>query len=372
MDKSAFGVVASITNPSTTGYLAYLAFADSWSQVADQVILVDGGSTDDSITFLRDWIGHRRNVIILENGQTQWGEHCLWHVSQPWINMNFGLAHLDVQWGFVQGADHVLDLATTAGMRRELADLEQVSIVAYYRGKPGSNGIRRRVDARSYAINLRLHGKESPAIIGMDLDTGLGSDWPLFPVYKSVFQDPQTRFVKRIYSGRAVSVGNSRLSVQCISYGHFFFTVEQCMQKVRRWDRANARFLGIAPKRDLELKLLNQIYAIKGFRSKEEVMAWDHPPEVLKVIDAFYEPGMLGGAIREISPIQARAAQALRKLLGLERHLRTRWMRARGYRGLKELHQWVPLDAPDPEPLDVARVYAEQDRFLPSWARLQS
>jgi len=39
------GVVTAITNPLSTGYLAYLAFVDSWSKVADQVILVDGGWT---------------------------------------------------------------------------------------------------------------------------------------------------------------------------------------------------------------------------------------------------------------------------------------------------------------------------------------
>jgi len=50
-DRPIIGVVASITNPLTTGYLAYLAFADSWSKVADEVVIVDGGSTDGSLEF---------------------------------------------------------------------------------------------------------------------------------------------------------------------------------------------------------------------------------------------------------------------------------------------------------------------------------
>ena len=78
---------------------------------------------------------------------------------------------------------------------------------------------------------------------------------------------------------------------------------------------------------------------------------------------------MLGGAIRKVSQTQERAVQVIRRLMGLERHLRTRRLRAQGYRGLKELHQWVPLGAPDPEPLDVAALYAEQNRYLPAWAK---
>ena len=372
------GVVTAITNPLSTGYLAYLAFVDSWSKVADQVILVDGGSTDESIGLLEEWTGHKDNVSILRNDLTFWGGGDKWHAYQLGLNLNLGLMTLHTNWGFLLGADHVVDVRTALEMRSELADLENVAIVTYYRGKPdslvkpGSRGIRRRIDARSYAINRRLlEVRDFNVVLGLDLRTGLGSDWPLRAMMKSSFRDPVTGVCKHTYAGHAIPVtGPGQLSAECVSYGHFFFTMEQCLHKIRRWDRASARFLGIAPKRDLELRLLNGLYSIKGFRSKEEVMAWDHPPEILRVIDRFYEPGMLGGAIREISPAQARAAQALRKLLGLERHLRTRWMRAQGYRGLKELHRWVPLDAPDPEPLDVRAAYMEQDKYLPPKYRI--
>jgi hypothetical protein len=177
--------------------------------------------------------------------------------------------------------------------------------------------------------------------------------------------------VKRILAGKPYPV-KKVIDLECAVFGHFFFDLSTTLQKLCRWNQASARYLGIAPMRYAEHRLMTNLYGIVGWCSKVTMMNSDHPPEILRVIDRFYEPGMLGGAIREVSPAQARAAQALRKLLGLERHLRTRWMRAQGYRGLKELHQWVPLDAPDPEPLDVARVYAEQDRFLPAECRVNN
>jgi len=297
-----------------------------------------------------------------------------WHAFQSGVNLNIGLLSLSTDWGLPTGADHISDSRTASNLHEDLRAINNLPAATCYRGKPGARGIIHRLDDRTPLVNLRLLRRQGvEPLLGLDLSRSLGSDYPLCPAKKSRFTDPITGVCKPIYAGCQIPLqGRGKVHIEVISYGHFFFTMEQCLHKIRRWDRASARFLGIAPKRDLELRLLNGLYCIKGFRSKEEVMAWDHPPEILRVIDRFYEPGMLGGAIREISPAQARAAQALRKLLGLERHLRTHWMRAQGYRGLKELHQWVPLDAPDPEPLDVARVYAEQNRFLPSWARGQN
>ncbi len=370
--RPSIGVITGITNPLSTSYFSYLAFVETWSKVATQVILVDGGSTDESLRFLEKWAGNKRNVHVIQSQLTYWGDGDKWHGDQLGINLNVGLAALTTDWGFVVGADHVLDIRTTSELHQELADLQDIIVATNHRGKPDGTGIRHRIDARSFAINLRLIRSQGfHAVIGVDANTGLGSDWPLCPSEKSAFRDPITGAHKCIFAGQAISVGGpGKLSAECISYGHFFFRLDQCLRKVRRWDRAQARFLGIAPKRDMELDLLNGLYSIKGFRSKEEVMGWDHPPEILRVIERFYEPGMLGGAIREISPVQQRTAQALRKLLGLERHLRTRWLRARGYRGLKELHHWVPLDAPDPEPLDVRKAYEEQDKYLPPQYRV--
>lgn len=368
----SIGVVAAITNPLTSGYLAYLAFADSWSKVADEVILVDGGSTDGSLELLREWIGEQHTICIVRNDLTYWGAGGKWHVDQSSVNLTIGLLSLNTDWGIPTGADHILDIRTASDLHKDLAAMNGFVLATCYRGKPGTYGIMHRLDDRTPLVNLRLLRQSGvEPVLGLDLDRGLRSDYPLYPTRKSCFRDPVTCMRKPTYGGHQIPLrGRGKLSFEVISYGHFFFNIEECLQKVRRWDQANARFLGIAPKHDMELRLLNGLNFIVDFHGKHDIMGWDHPAEVLRVVEQFYEPGMLGGAIRRISPAQEKAAKALRELLGLERHLRTRWLRARGYRGLKEMHQWVPLEAPDPEPLDVRKAYMEQDKYLPPKYRI--
>jgi hypothetical protein len=370
--RPTLGVVAGITNPLTTGYLAYLAFVGSWSKVADEVVLVDGGSNDGSIEFLEGWTVLPRNVHIVSNDLTFWGAGEHWHIDQSSINLTIGIASLHTDWVLPTGADHVLDLRTAEKLFEELSSIKDIAVATCYRGKPGQHGINHRMDVRTPFLNLRLlrHQGIEP-VLGVDLQRGLRPDYPLYPQKRSYFTDSVTGVRKKTYGGREIPLdGRAKLSAEVISYGHFFFTPEQCLRKLRRWDLANARFQGIAPKRDLELKLLNGLHSIQGFRSKEEIMTWDQSPEIMRVIDRFYKPDMLGGAIREVSGTADRAFKILRKVMGLERRLRTYWMRGQGYRGLKDLHQWVPLDAPDPDPLDMAKVYTEQDRLLPIWAHL--
>jgi hypothetical protein len=360
------GVVSAITNPLNTSYFAYLAFIDSWSKVADEVILVDGCSTDRSLAFLGEWVGGLGNVRVIRNDQTYWGEGPCWHAHQLGLNFNVGLSCLDTDWGFFIGADHVVDVQTAKDLRQELADANDVAKAAYYRGKPGAVGLDHRIDTRGTVVNLRLlRSRGLEPKYGMDLQTGKLSDFVLDATEKSCFLDPVTGVEKPIYAGQVVSMDTMReLSVELISYGHFFFTLDVCIKKMRRWDLAMSRFLGMAPQRDLELCLREKLHSVAGFRSKDEIMEWDHPPEILRVIDEFYEPGMVGGWIRSTAPVTDGVTRLLRKLLGAERHLRTRWMRTRGYRGLKELHKWRPLDVPDPELLDVRAVYMDQDRYL--------
>ena len=36
------------TNPLTTNYLTYIAYLNSWAKYVDEIIIVDGGTTDKS------------------------------------------------------------------------------------------------------------------------------------------------------------------------------------------------------------------------------------------------------------------------------------------------------------------------------------
>lgn len=361
--QPSIGVVLTITNPLSSGYLAYLACIDSWAKVADEVVIVDGWSADGSLDLLSRWIGERPNVRLLHTPMTYWHPGEMFHAHQNGVNLNVGLSDIQTDWVFSINGDYVLNTQTTANLAAQLLEHREDYWLRFQRIKLTGKA-QVRLDQRGILINLAKIRRDGLYVAhGQDMRSRIGSDFPIRVVQKATFLDATNGTLKSIFAGQSLPPGG-KVDIQCAVYGHFFFTLEQCLAKCRKWDKAFARLYGSAPKRDMEISLAQRFHSIEAHYPKEEILLWGHPLEAQRLIAEFYEPGMLGGAVRRVSSLGQMATNIARKLLGGERHLRTRWMRSQGYRGLDEQHRWVPIDAPDPEPLDVGRAYAEQDRFL--------
>lgn len=70
-----------ITNPLTSGYLIYLPAIQSFLDFADEVIVVDGGSSDGSLERLSILHGNKK-IKVVYTDQTCWGRGDGWERSQ--------------------------------------------------------------------------------------------------------------------------------------------------------------------------------------------------------------------------------------------------------------------------------------------------
>ncbi len=128
------GVHTHITNPLSSGYLAYLACVESWARVADKVVVVDGGSTDGSIPLLIDWIGQLANKMhVISTPETSWGKGQMWCWPQIAINRQVGFASLATDWAVHVDADHVLhDDISREAFQSELNKFTQSYVLSFW------------------------------------------------------------------------------------------------------------------------------------------------------------------------------------------------------------------------------------------------
>jgi len=116
----SIGVATTVTSPLSQGYIAYLACIATWSKWADQVVIIDGGTTDDSYKVLKNW-SSSTNYEAYYLPETYWDLHGCWHEAQWGINEMVGLNLLKTDWAFVIPGDHIIDISTVKGVREELS-----------------------------------------------------------------------------------------------------------------------------------------------------------------------------------------------------------------------------------------------------------
>ncbi len=285
-----------ITNPLTRGYYAYLACVDSWRKLADEVVVVDGGSTDGSIELLHEWIDDDPKVRILSNSMSYWGPNFRWEQS----SLNCQLGHEELEscdWIIRTDADHVLDTTMAEQLKEELVSccsecLNVAFPVLYFWNRQ----YHYRPSPRNWIINNRIAKSRSLRIgWGKDERTGMLSDSPLLISKEETFIDPETGLTKPLLVGTPL-VPEHVCSARVYRYGHFFFTKEQAINKCRVWDRAVVEFSGKRPKSGLEIMHEAGVIGIRGYMARPAILSICHPPEAKRLIESYYQPGMLGGA----------------------------------------------------------------------------
>jgi hypothetical protein len=291
------GLHTHITNAATHGYLGYLASVDSWLKVCDEVVLVDGGSVDHSLELLTGWVGQQDKLRVIATTESHWGAADAWEWPQIAINRQIGLQHLGADWAIHLDADHVLDNRTTGRIREELGQHQHHVLLDLWIGSFHNGAYRRKERKRSWILNLALiRGRNLQIAYGIDKHSGTGLDYPIWIESRRSFIEPGTGTAKDFYVGTEV-VSEGAIEAESLRYGHFFFTPEQCLEKCMRIERAIARYRGGNPKSITEIRRGLRLDKIERCEPKEDLLAHDHPEEVKRVIERYYEPGMLGGAI---------------------------------------------------------------------------
>ena len=341
-----------VTNPVTAGYLCYLAAVESWLRVADQVVVVDGGSSDGSLELLWDWVSpsdHSRLKIVASK-QTHWGDHQLWAWPQIAIARQIGLSSSEADWHIHVDADHVLvDEVTPRQVKVQLKAQGDAPVVSFWVGIPNLSEPSLRVRKRDWVVQKsRTH----EIVYGMDLATAAHLDYPVSLRDEIKFIDPSNRVTKRYFRGERIR-SVCTLDIDVIRYGHFFFNLEQCMEKCKRIDNAVARYLGRAVSSESMLRIENSIDRRQG-----GTMGANHPTPVSRVIDRFWKPDMIGISLGSAG--NWRRGQIIGSRMG--RFLRTTLSRRLGLRGIKDLEE---SHLKEDLPIDVPTLYKDQDLHSP-------
>jgi glycosyltransferase involved in cell wall biosynthesis len=319
-----------VTNPLTSGYYAYLACIDSWRKVADDVVVVDGGSTDGSVQLLREWTNGDPKVRVLSSDLTHWGPGDRFSWPQIYVNRQAGHEAIETDWVIYVDADHVLSVSSAANLLPFLG-AKRNELLLSFPVFHFSNGryVCRKVN-RDWIVNRRL-ASERGLPIGWGI-AGKGNpltDYPIHVARRERFTDPDLHIHKEFLVGDPVEA-TATVPIEVFRYGHFFFTPRQCLEKCGRLDRAVGRYLGRPARGRLALMLESGLVGIRRYMSPDELLSIEHPPEIRRVIERFYSPPMLGGALSaRLAPVQR---FAVRQLAHLEKVMRTAFARVRSHR----------------------------------------
>lgn len=366
--KNKIATIMNVTNPFKSRYFTYYASVASWAKECDYVFVVDGHSDEDLLDIPNNIFGKMSNVEIIREKETIWGKNNLWHLGQSSHNLNYAIRKYGKYFDalFVVGADQV----AYNGIRNIIFQNSEIlnqkgSWCNFYRSKINNNKLIRKNDCRGVIIIPKILEDFIDPLHGWDLKRKLGIDFPVNVTHKSSFLDPINKSKKFIYGGISRKP-TCLINIECGSYGHFWYNYEECLNKVKRWNNVFCRFEGLFPKKDFELIMDNKIYSINDYFSKDELLEWDFPFEMKKIIAEFYKPGMIGGKKNILSKKLNNILEIKRKVFVIERNIKSKLMRIIGYHGLKDYHKWVNVNEKDIEPVNVKSVYKKQDKYLPS------
>lgn len=356
-------VITTSTNSFSRGYLAYLAAIESWTEVADEVVIVDGGTDDRSYEVLKSWVP-KGNYRIHAPIEARWPMGQRWHAGQWTISTNIGLDAVRTDWAVIICSDYVLDPDSAAGLREELDSLRDEPGALYRRFKLDRSGRSYPTPLKGVALNLGyLRRKNRPFGYGMSVRYGQPSDFPIYIDEKSAFLDPATGKKKVVFRGGWIPL-KAELSSRCFVYGHYFMTANQLMDKLCSYSWVyETRYAGRPPKSPDTIRRAFQLDGRNLIRSRETESAKPHPKTIKRVIDHHYDPAMLGH-----DGGQATNAGVLERALrrGV-RAVSSAVFSTRGFPAVEKSHTWNREEA---APIDLLGLYRRQDSFLPEYMRL--
>jgi len=230
-----------ITNPITSGYNAYLPSIQSFLDFADEVIVVDGGSTDDSLERLKMLRGSKK-LKIISNETTHWGAGDKWEWAQIGIQRQVGYENCSGDWAIHFDADHILPEFESEKLSKELKNSLNRGIVYAFRVIKFANGKYSRIyKIRRWCVNNKLSREKNIRLVyGAHILSG-DLNQVIIPEEEKQIIDPVNKNKKTYYIGKHYPV-SKLLNVTLYKYGHFFFTTEQLLYKLKRMENQRAKW----------------------------------------------------------------------------------------------------------------------------------
>ena len=286
---------------------------------------------------------------------TFWSKDHYFNASQLSLTWNHVIEIVDCDWLIVVNADYVF-FDNGIDLKKELKDLSDELVVKFNRFKNVKG--QPKYDDRGIILNIKKI-REDSLNIGF-CRTGPErrmSDFPGIIKEKTSFKDING-CIKTIYAGERISRDHKSIPLECGVYGHFFFTLDQCLYKCKRWDEAIARSYGRAMEPDKYIKLKHKLFKPKSFYSKEEVLSWKHPESIKRLINIYLNENMIG-----MMKTENKSFDRLKLFLyRIKTKFKSIVLKKRGLLGLEEEYNWVSLNNDKKMFLDLEEFYGLQDK----------
>lgn len=352
--------LTSVSNSLSMGYLAYLACVDSWCDISEKVIVTDGHSNDGTIEKIFEFVAKEKHkkIEIVKDDITFWSHDDFFNASQLSITWNHIIQNVDCDWLIVVNADYVF-FDNGVDLKKELEQLEDELVVKFKRFKNKKDNIV--YDDRGIILNIGKL-KESVDQIGF-CRTGKDrrmSDFPGIFKEKTQFRDING-CVKTIYSGEIISRNQKSIDLQCGVYGHFFFTLNQCLFKCRRWSHAISRSYGKVLESNRYLRMKHQLIQSNHNCSVDDLLKQKHPDSIKKIMLSVDMQNKMGA-------MSCRPKVYHRFLIILNRiyyKLINFYLRKRNFVSLEREYVWVPVesDFKQDDIIDLKEIYEKQNKF---------
>lgn len=287
------GLHTRIKNPFTLNYFSYLASIKSWLPIVDKVIIVDGGSTDESINQLLSWCHYDRKITIVSNENSYQGPN--FSLAQSTLNMQIGQDELlDCDWIIRIDADHVCSLTSRIKFESILNRYKSNIILSFNVYFFRNGKYQMRSSPRNWILNNKEIKQQKLDIgWGFDIDNRLFSDNPIFIEKKEKFIDSDLKINKYYNIGKLVPFGET-IPLNIYRYGHFFFNKVNCIKKVLIWEKASKSKHKSVFLRRMQIAAQTDIVGIKSYLKLEDLNKIFFPEPMVEVISKYGKNNILG------------------------------------------------------------------------------
>jgi len=236
-----------ITNPLSTGYYVYLPAIQSFLDSADEVVVVDGGTTDGSLERLSGLRGAEK-LRIISNEFSHWGAGDLWERPQFAVSREIGYRNCTGDWAICFESDHILPKCAKEDLRGVLEELNGSGLLYSFPLRRCRDGdlhpdLKKR---KWWCLNKQLIEASDGNIVWGVHTTG-GNERPVSADESCSFADPETGVEKPYWKG-GYFPQDGTLRIRLDVYDHFFFTEQQMRSKLQRFENMRARWDGRPPK----------------------------------------------------------------------------------------------------------------------------
>lgn len=349
-----------VSNPLKGNYFTFFACVRSWSRLVDQIIIVDGGTSDESFENIE---AEDSCTIRIVSDPT-----CQFDIERPFspnqINqmLNYGFLHASAfDWSFIVFADYVVSSYNKNDLINDLDKCSDHPWVKYERYKISINKDKKveyKFDHRGAVIlnNKFLKRENIKHPMGILKQTNVIYDYPIrASEYCGLILHSGARVV--VPRGHPLSSTQPILnSVKVFVSDHFFYSKKQAVkQKIKFHEFFDARARGGASYKKNEANF--RVARCNSGTDIETVLSAELPQDFKFIVKTYYKKDMLGTKINE-TPLSI-----VLWVFSAERKLRSLINKILGMKGVFGHVEWHE-DESKVQYSDLKKIYDGQERFF--------